>query len=76
MNIKKTSINRLHDHSKKILYFFIIIFNINPNVLANDNVVINHGNIADHLVELIVFKYLDETSIGTEIFEKKNNFKS
>ena len=71
MNIKKTSINRLHDHSKKILYFFIIILNVNLNVLANDNVVINHGNIADHLVELIVFKYLDETSIGTEIFGKK-----
>ena len=57
--------------AKNYLYYFILIFSVNLNLTANDNLGHNHNNIADHFIELIVFKYLDETSIGTEIFERK-----
>ena len=71
--MKKNNSNKskMYCIAKNYLYYFILIFSVNLNLTANDNLGSNHNNIADHFIELIVFKYLDETSIGTEIFERK-----
>lgn len=68
--MKKNNSNKskMYCIAKNYLYYFILIFSVNLNLTANDNLGSNHNNIADHFIELIVFKYLDETSIGTEIF--------
>ena len=71
MKKNKSNKSKMYCIAKNYLYFFILIFSVNLNLTANDNLGPNHNNIADHFIELIVFKYLDETSIGTEIFERK-----